>query len=141
MVKPASPSALFDKLQGLRSLACVVYDRAMASGMANEEMLQALAPVQDEYKIAMHAGIDSDLDGSAAAIEMFEAQAEAQAKYAAEIMEKAKDLRQAAQELREALAASMDANGEEKRAGKLYAASLIEGIGEGGRRSRQIVLR
>jgi hypothetical protein len=131
----------FEKLQSLRSLACVIYDRALASNLPQEEVLSSLEPVQSEYQEVMRDGVEGDLDGVATAIDLFESMAEAQAKYATEIMEKAKDLRSVAQEMREKLAASMDSRQETIRHGTLYNASLVDGIGEGGARRRQLVIR
>jgi hypothetical protein len=140
-MKRHSPLQFFERLQALRSLACTVYDRAIAQGANQEQLSAAVAPVQSEYEQALSAGVENNLDEAAAAIEMFEAQAEAQAKYAAEIMEKAKDLRDTSQRLRERLAQSLMDRGEETRHGKLYSASLVEGIGAGGHRAHQLVIR
>lgn len=140
-MKKSAPTIFFERLQNLRSLACMVYDRALAAGVEPEEMMSTVGPVQEEYEKAVADGVENDLDGVAVAIESFEHAAEAQAKHAAEIMEKARDLRDTAAKLRTRLVESMDARGEETRKGTLYTAALVEGIGEGGKRRRQLVLR
>lgn len=141
MTKPNKPTELYEKLQNLRSLACLVYDRAAASGKSPDKITEDVRPVQQEYEKIIFDAAEADLDSIAAAIELFDIQADLQAKYAANIMEKAKDFRTTAQRLRESLVENMDSKKQFERRGELYSVTLVDGIGEGRVKVRQLVIR